>query len=72
MIVFTYLVQATMNVILFQDVFVDGVTSYMMLPTKKPSYGFVVKNNKVVNFFNHDGERYILTTDVNIFLKHIL
>lgn len=48
---------------------VDGKTPYMGIPTKDKSQGFIIKRGVLQNFFNHTGDGFETTKDINKFLS---
>lgn len=50
---------------------VDGKTEYLGVPTKVKSQGFITKNGVLQNFFNHNGDGFDTTTNIDEFLKWI-
>lgn len=48
---------------------VDGRTSYLRIPTKVKSQGFISKNGILKNYFFHTGNGFEITKSINEFLK---
>lgn len=51
---------------------VDGYTSYLGLPTKVKTQGFITKKGVLQNFYYHTGTGFVTTQDIDLFLKEIL
>jgi hypothetical protein len=43
--------------------------TYDYLPTEVRSQGFITKKGVLQNFFYHNGEGFVTTSDINVFLK---
>jgi hypothetical protein len=51
---------------------VDGFTSYLGVPIKVKTQGFICKKGVLQNFYYHNGKGFETPTDIDTFLKNIL